>query len=257
MYKTSKIILIYCLFSFFCLLKASNINEAIKLYNDRAIGAKGLKADKSLINNAILTFSSLKDQKNITIQLYLLKCYYFKGQFASENKKEKKEAFEKGKNLGEKAIKQFSGSVSIRYWYLVNLGSWAEVYGKIMAAKEGVADLMRKHSKVIIDIDHRYSNGGGYFMLGVVHLKSPYIPFFLTWPSNQKAVDFLKLSYDTDEKTFAQRVYYSRSLYENGEKYLAKKILKNVIIDVPSDNYYLEDLFQQGEAKILLELWTK
>ena len=82
-----------------------------------------------------------------------------------------------------------------------------------MAAKEGVADLMRKHSKAIIDIDNRYSNRGGYFMLGILHLKSPHIPFFLTWPSNKKALSFLKLSYDIDEKTFAQRVYYSRDLY--------------------------------------------
>lgn len=92
MCKKLKTILTYCLFSCFCLIKGNDINEAIKLYNNRAIGAKGLKADISVINNAISTFLSLKDQKNITVQLYLLKYYYFKGEFSSKNKKKIKKS---------------------------------------------------------------------------------------------------------------------------------------------------------------------
>ena len=47
-------------------------------------------------------------------------------------------------------IESYPESAPARYWYLVNLGSWAEVYGIFSAAKEGVADLMRGHSNKII-----------------------------------------------------------------------------------------------------------
>ena len=55
----------------------------------------------------------------------------------------------KGKDLGEKLIISYPESAAARYWFLVNLGSWAEVYGTMAAAKEGVAGLMRNHAKKI------------------------------------------------------------------------------------------------------------
>ena len=65
-------------------------------------------------------------------------------------------------------VEKFPNSVEYRYWYLVNLGSWAEEYGVFAAAREGVADQMRYHSKKIIEIDPYYENGAGYFLLGAV-----------------------------------------------------------------------------------------
>ena len=52
----------------------------------------------------------------------------------------------------------------------------------IAAARSGFADTMKVHSEKIIKLDNKYNDGGGYFMLGVVHLRAPYVPFFLSWP---------------------------------------------------------------------------
>ena len=82
----------------------------------------------------------------------------------------KKDIYSKGKVLGEKLINLYPESASAHYWYLVNLGSWAEIYGTMSAAREGVAGIMRNVSKKIIKMDPNYSDGGGYFMLGAVHL---------------------------------------------------------------------------------------
>ena len=78
-------------------------------------------------------------------------------------KKNKNLIFSKGKELAEKYIKKYPDSAPFQFWYLVNLGSWSEVYGIITAAREGVADLMKNHSKIIISLDPEYENGGGYF----------------------------------------------------------------------------------------------
>ena len=91
------------------------------------------------------------------LPLYLLKSYYFKSKFVLEDKKLKKEFLKKGKNLGQEYVEKFPESVEYRYWYLVNLGSWAEEYGILAAAREGVADQMRFHSKKIIELDPNWA----------------------------------------------------------------------------------------------------
>ena len=142
---------------------------------------------------------------------------------------EKKDFFNQGKALGEKLIELYPEAAGAYYWYLVNLGSWAEVYGILSAAKEGVANTMREYATKIIDIDPNYSDGGGYFMLGAVHLKSPYIPFILSWPSDDKALNFLSLAYETGTATPSQTVYLARALYANDKKEEAISMLSALL----------------------------
>ena len=71
---------------------------------------------------------------------------------------------------------------------------------------------MRFHSKKIIELDPNYENGAGYFLLGAVHYKSPYVPFILSWPSNKDAIMWLQRAYDTGEAEIAQVVYLAQAL---------------------------------------------
>jgi len=135
------------------------------------------------------------------------------------------------------------------------LGSWSEVYGILTAAKEGVADLMRLHSEKIIELDPGYWDGGGYFMLGAVHFKSPYIPFLLSWPSNDEAVEYLTLAYETGSPTPSQIVYLARALHKDGQKDQAIKLLDKLISTPLSDDELVEDYEQQDRAKELLSDW--
>ena len=164
----------------------------------------------------------------------------------------KKADFNNGKKLGEKYIDQYPNSASFRFWYLVNLGSWAEEYGIIAAAREGVSDLMRKHSKEIISLDPEYENGGGYFMLGVVHYKSPYIPFILSWPDNDKAISYISKSISIGEPIPNQKVYLAQALYKDGRKVESIKLLEEVANMQPSIDDRVRDWEQIGIAKQLL-----
>ena len=152
-----------------------SFQEGISAYTSRAENSSGLTAQPNQINIAIKAFNIAKQDPNHEMEasIYLLRCYYYKGKFVSQSDDEKKDIFNLGKVLGENLIEKYPESVAARYWYLVNLGSWSEVYGLFAAAKEGVADLMKEHSEKIIEMDPNYSDGGGYFMLGAVHLKSP------------------------------------------------------------------------------------
>ena len=249
--------------NFIIILIISNIfsqsvfEEGINEYNKRSIDSKGLYASVTHIDKAINLFqkeldNELSSQKEKTI-LYLLKSYYFKGEYAIQDNDLKKTIFDKGKKLAEKYIKLYPESAAIRYWYLVNLGSWAEVYGTLKAAREGVADIMKEQSEKIIDLDSDYKNGGGYFMLGAVHLKSPYIPFLLSWPDKDKAVKYLQLAVDTKGATLVQKKYLADALYKTGSKQKAIEILNEVINSEPSGNEKIEDLNDINKAKELLE----
>ena len=232
----------------------NELEKGITLYNQRLEGSVKSSAKPEPITNAISHFQyALKNSATETdAELYLLKSYYFRGKYVHKDKKKQKSDFNRGKELGEKYIKKYPDSAPFRYWYLVNLGSWSEVYGIITAAREGVADLMREHSEVIISLDPEYENGGGYFMLGAVHFKSPYIPFFLSWPDNDDAIKYLTKAFNIGEATPNQKVYLAQALYKDGQKYRAIDMLKEVANMQPSTEETVRDWEQIELAKQLL-----
>ena len=232
----------------------NELEKGIALYNQRLEGSVKSSARPEPITNAIIHFQyALKNAATETdAALYLLKSYYFRGKYVHKDKEKQKLDFSKGKELGEEYIKKYPDSAPFQFWYLVNLGSWSEVYGIITAAREGVADLMKKHSKIIISLDPEYENGGGYFMLGAVHFKSPDIPFFLSWPDNDKAITYLTKALTIGEETPNQKVYLAQALYRDGQKKRAIKILKDVASMTPSTSEIVRDWEQIELAEQLL-----
>ena len=130
------LLIVFCLSMMIASAKAG-INEGVEYYQKRQEGSKGRLASVENINKAIEHFSSalLTPESEKDATLYLLKSYYYKAEFAVQDKEEKKKIFNMGKALGEKYIKKYPNSVEFRYWYLVNLGSWAQVYGILTAAR--------------------------------------------------------------------------------------------------------------------------
>jgi hypothetical protein len=233
----------------------AGINEGADFYTKRQDGSKGTLASTENIDKAIEQFSAalLSPKSEKDAALYLLKSYYYKAEFAIQDKDEKKKIFNDGKALGEKYIKKYPTSAEFRYWYLVNLGSWAQVYGILTAAREGVSDLMKTHSEKIIELDPEYQNGGGYFMLGAVHFKSPYIPFILSWPDNDDAIKYLQLSVDTGKAEMNQKNYLAQALSKDGRDKKARALLEEVFNTEPSTATLVEDLDDIEEARQLLE----
>ena len=248
------LLIVFCLSMMIASAKAG-IKEGVEFYQKRQEGSKGTVASIANINTALEQFSAalLTPESEKEAALYLLKSYYYKAEFAIQEKDEKKKVFNEGKALGEKYIEKYPESFEFRYWYLVNLGSWAQVYGILTAAREGVSDLMRTHSEKIIELDPEYRNGGGYFMLGAVHFKSPYIPFILSWPDNDEAIKFLQLAVDTGKAEMNQKNYLARALNKDDQQDKARKLLTEVINTEPDSANLVEDLDDIEEARQLLK----
>ena len=242
--------LIFLISFVFC----SELEKGIVAYENRASGAIGTKAEPSNINQAITYFERAvkitANEEEATV--YLLKSYYYKGTFVVTDHDERKAIYNQGKDLAEKMIVKYPNSVPLRYWYLTCLGKWSEMYGIFTAAKEGVAGVMKAHSETIIDLDPEYNHGGGYFMLGAVHYKSPYIPFILSWPTNDDAIFWLKKAVNTGEATPVQKNYLSKALYKDKQENAAIRLVKEVISTSPDTDFLVEDRYEIEEAKKLL-----
>ena len=115
-----------------------------------------------------------------------------------------------------------------------------------------MADQMKAQAEQIIEGDPFYADGGGYLMLGVVHYKTPYIPFFLSWPSNSEAIKWLKLSIETGDATLTQKVYYAQSINKEGRKKESKKILREIVDNDNIKERTVEDWEQILKARNLL-----
>tara|TARA_Y100000768_G_scaffold326488_1_gene263821 strand:+ start:1058 stop:1828 length:771 start_codon:yes stop_codon:yes gene_type:complete len=241
-------------FLFSIIFCQSDLEQGIIQYNNRHLGCIEDRAKSEPISKAIIHFENAlnNEAEKSEASLYLLKSYFFKSKFVINDKILKKDLLRKGKDLGSILVNNFPSSVDYRYWYLVNLGSWAEEYGVFAAAKEGVADQMRYHSKKIIDIDSDYENGAGYFLLGAVHYKAPYIPFILSWPNNKEAIKYLKLANKTGDAEIAQVVYLAEALNKDKKKAEAIKLLESVINNIPSEDNYASDWEWIKKARIIL-----
>tara|TARA_B100000902_G_scaffold40875_1_gene48488 strand:+ start:744 stop:1508 length:765 start_codon:yes stop_codon:yes gene_type:complete len=247
----NKILLLF-LFNNIVLSQTINIELANKHYNNRSIGGQKNIANPEQIDLAIENFEKSKLDFPADAALGLLQSYYFKGKYCQLSNEKKLQLFEKAKNIGLEKIKQFPDRFDIRYWYLVNLGSWAEISGIVAAAREGMADQMKAQAEQIIEGDPFYADGGGYLMLGVVHYKTPYIPFFLSWPSNSEAIKWLKLSIETGDATLTQKVYYAQSINKEGRKKESKKILREIVDNDNIKERTVEDWEQILKARNLL-----
>mgnify|MGYP002633647258 CR=1 FL=1 len=112
---------------------------------------------------------------------------------------------------------------------------------------------MKTHAEKIIGMDSSYKNGGGYYLLGAIHFKSPYIPFLLSWPDNDDAIKFLTLAVETGNAELAQLNYLAQALHKDGQVEKAKEILDRVINTEPDFEDLVEELNYIQEAKDLLK----
>ena len=241
---------IFFFFSLNLLLSQSELEKANKAYASRSYGSVKNKAVSSQINLAIKHYAqSISKKRSLDASIGILKSYYFSGKYVLNDVDKKKDTFNRAVKLGEKFILEYPDSPEIRYWYLVSLGSWAEVYGVIAAARSGFADIMKEHSEKIIELDYKYKDGGGYFMLGVVHLRAPYIPFFLSWPDKIKAEKLLESATMTGKNTLPQKFNYAKALYKNNQKIKALELLDGIVKSIPTGEDKVEEWDQIIEAK--------
>jgi len=244
------------LLSPFSVLKAQNSFElGKKFYQERSAHADTFRADPTNINKAIKAFNESLSKHNHAIEsaIYLLKSYYFKGMYVNMPQKEQKEIYDKGADLGEQWLKKYPQSVGIKFWYAALLGHWAKIHGFVASATHGISEKLRRISKDIIRIDSTYQGGGGYRILAQVHFYSPKIPFFMSWPSDDKALKLIKKAMKIAPDNPTNRMLYAQVLIEFDRYEEAKEHLQFILDMNLRSTHIVEDRYLKYRSRQLLK----
>ena len=236
------------------IIAQSSFDKGLIQYKKRSDYAKGIIAPVETINKALVYFEKemqLSNSKKASI--YYLKSIYFKSSYCyPEGDNNRKIILNNGKIKGDQLLKKHPNSVEIHYWYAVVYGSWAKEIGALKAAREGVVDVLKSEAETVIKLDDKYDSGAGYMFLGILHLDAPYIPFFLTWPDDEKAVKLIGKSYKMNPNNISTQYYYAKALNEVKRKKEAIKILEKTVLQKPSAEMLLEETSELELCKALL-----
>lgn len=249
MYK----MVIFVIFSIL-LSQDKSFDEGVAFYNNRSENVVGTFADDKNILQAVNIFESFLDtDKDLEAAVYLVRSYYFIAQYVLKERSDKILYFDLAKTMSDQYVEKYPDSVEILYWNLANTSNWAKTVGLKMVSRLGEADRYRAKAVDVIVLDSDYEDGGGYFLLGAVYFTAPRIPLLLTWPNNDKAIQYFTKAVQTGDATPLQLVYLAKALLEGGYMDTAKNTLLRLINLKPRNKNHIEDLHYINEAKLLYD----
>ena len=232
----------------------SDFDKGVAYFDKRAEKHEGVKVDSININLAIDYFKNASKDKSTNEEAtdYLLLCYYYKAAFVVRTKEEQKKNYFIGQTIGQISIKKYPKNKGILLWYIANLSKYGEAKGIVSSAKNGLADKIKTHTETLLALDPKFSDGAPYRIMGVINYKVPYIPLFLTWPSKQKAEEYLIKALKENPKSVSNLYYYAEFLVEERRDAEAKVLLNKIVKTTPRNTALIEDMYDISMAKKLL-----
>ncbi|MFL6248300.1 MAG: hypothetical protein ACJ74H_19910 [Thermoanaerobaculia bacterium] len=258
--------------------------EGDRQYAARATGARGGRAVAGPIDAAIAAYQRAIAQNPNDIEAHakLLRAYRFKGAYVAANNEEKKKIYAVAKTAGQAALavvnrqlashgvkanapektvaaaaRAIPGAADVFLWDAINWGEWALAYGKMVAARQGAADTIRREATIAHLINPALEMGAPARVLGRLHDQTPHIPFITGWASSKEAVKFLEESLKHDPTNKITLVFLAEALVSNdsGARPRAIKLLRSVVDTPLHPEYAVEDATAVEDARALLRKW--
>ncbi|MFA0963498.1 tetratricopeptide repeat protein [Roseivirga sp. BDSF3-8] len=232
-----------------------HIEEAFRYFDLRAENSRECIADVTYIDKSIFYFeAALKQDPHLHPDIIagLLKAYEFKGARTEVPSEDKIAVFEKGISLGKKMMVTHPDHPGIKYWYMANLGRWAQEVGVMKAARTSVASEIKEIAEWMMEHAPLYDEAGPYRVLGSMHMELPRIPFIISWPSDKEGLALLEKAYEMAPQNYGNTLRYARALLKEGYDEKAMAILEPLEKAEPRKKTYIEDLHNLKAARILL-----
>lgn len=249
--------LAWLIISLFCSVGVaqSSFQNGQNWYQQRAVQADSFRVAPNNINKAIQAFEeSIKvNYRTKESAINLLKALYFKGMHADISDDKRKKAFDRGRQWGEKMIREYPKSVALRYWYGLNLRQWDQMHNLWQTTIDRTDGKLRDVGRKIIELDSTYRGGGGYRLLAKVHFETPGIWLIKGWPSNDKALTLIQKAVKVAPNLPANRLFYAQMLLHFGRKAEAKTQLLHLTDNNPRPSHLAEDRRAQYRAEKMLK----
>jgi hypothetical protein len=245
----------------------------------------GSVADRAAITAAVRAYETATEAADsIEARWKLARALVFRGGYTDLDPAACQAAFDRARRAGDDAIavlerrarrsgrREFGALTSAEvadavrkdldappsfYWAGAAWGRWALARGKEEAVRLGAADKVRRYAEVLIALDPRFEDGGGYRLLGRLHDQASVMAQNADWVSRAEALRNLRLAIGMDAPNFANRLFLAEALARGtaAERAEAVGLLERLVSEAPSPARLVEDLRSQEDAARDLAAW--
>lgn len=188
---------------------------------------------------------------------YLLFAKYLKARYGELSDEQRFAIFTEGKQLGETLSETYPKTVPILYGTAAHIGRWTTYAGILSSARAGVAGQLRRLAQRIIRLDPNFDGGSGYRLLARVHNRTPYIPFVLSWPSEERARELMQKALAIAPNHPGNNFVYGEILHDQGNTSRARTFWKTASQLTPRAERPLVDRYAIYQSQLRLKKYPE
>jgi tetratricopeptide (TPR) repeat protein len=244
-------------------------------------GAPG-RAAPGPVGQAIAAYEQAveADPADLEARWKLLWALYFEGEHVARGADGRREVFDRGRRAAEAALDRLaarlggraaydrlapaaraerlagvSEAVAIHCWAAVHWGLWGDAFGRLAAARQGVAGKVRDYGETALALDPAYEQGASHRVLGRLHALAPKVPFVTGWIDRGRAVAELERAVAVGPDEPLNRLYLAEALLEHRPDRRAEALgqLRTLLERPPRRSRPVEDADARRQARELLE----
>jgi hypothetical protein len=254
-------------------LHAADAAEAIArgdaAWEKRAEGAHGGRAAKAPIAACVADYEEAwkADPANLDAAWKLLRALWYQGEYSTANNAERQHVFARGKEVSEQAWAQVAKKVgaqklasekaadraaalrplpqapALLLFSAAHFGLWGDAFGKLAAARQGVATKVRDWAETLILLDEKYDAGAGHRVLGRLHSEAPHIPLVTGWIDHDRSITELEKAVAIGPEEPDNRLHLAKAIleYKPAAKSRALQLLREIVAAPPRAEFPVED----------------
>jgi hypothetical protein len=216
----------------------------------RAEGSAGGDAAPGPIGEAVAAYEAAVAAAPASLEARwkLVRALWFAGDYATRDGEAKKTVLARGRDASEQALELLAGPLGGRaklddleppaaaralagvpeaapvlYWSAVLWGVWGEAYGRMAAARQGVAGKIRWRAEIVETLDPAFERGGAARVLGRLHARAPRFPFVTGWIDRDFAIAELRKAVALAPGDTFNRLYLAEALAEHRPAAVAER----------------------------------
>jgi hypothetical protein len=218
--------------------------------------------------------------ESLEVRWKLLRALHFAGDFASQDREEKRRIFDRARDVSETGLALLADRVGsgvrldemdpdaigrvleaadippsdvarLYFWSAINWGTWSRNAGLLHAVRQGVANRLHRYTLVTIALEPEYEEGGAFRLLGSLHAQLPRVPFVSGWVDRDQSVPLVERAYVMAPAHPGNRLLLALTLLDLApeRRSEALDLLKQVEGLTPHPSMRIEELAMRKQAR--------
>jgi tetratricopeptide (TPR) repeat protein len=189
--------------------------------------------------------SALKDERRVDTLVTLAYVYFLVGEIRARTTEEKLAAYDRGRELGKRAVELAPRDEEAHLWYAINTGRWGQTRGVIRSLF--LLSTVREEIDIILALNPRSVRGRS--LAGNVLMEAP----AFVGGDRQKAEDQFRRGIEHDPHFTGIRVDLARLLIATGRRDEARQQLTRVLEEKTPTNVADWNAKDRPRARELLD----